>query len=207
MSASQDHSDRMVVLHQGLVRAIAWKVHRRAMSRVDLEDLVAYGQIGLLEAISRFDGAQGRKFVTFAWHRIRGAMLDGLDTMASFDRGCFERGGYETPGRDAGRERIPDLPQTNRPRSGHNDSDVAAAPAVAPPVDQVLANREAAVFVSQLVAALPAREAGLIKAVFFEGHTLTESARRVGISTAWASRLQARTLADLRLALVRAGFS
>jgi RNA polymerase sigma factor for flagellar operon FliA len=193
----------MVVLHQGLVRAIAWKVHRRAMSRVDLEDLVAYGQIGLLEAISRFDGAQGKKFVTFAWHRVRGAMLDGLDKMGWFDRGFYEHGGYETCGSDAEGEWTPARQQSTRRTSGHNDLHVANAP----PAEQVLANREAVVFVSQLVASLPEREAGLIREIFFEGHTLTESARRVGISTAWASRLQARTLADLRLALVRAGFT
>ena len=206
MSSSQDHLDRMVVLHQGLVRAIAWKVHRKAMSRVDIEDLVAYGQIGLLEAISRFDGARGRKFVTFAWHRIRGAMLDGLATMAWFDRGVYERGGYETRGSDGGDESASATPQARHRRVGRTDTDVVQAPVSSPPVEQVLAEREAAVFVLQLVAALPEREAGLIKAIFFEGRTLTESARRVGISTAWASRLQTRTLADLRVALVRAGF-
>ncbi len=202
MKSKPAQVDQMVVLHQGLVRAIAWKVHRQAMSRVDIEDLVAYGQIGLLQAISRFEGARGRKFVTFAWHRIRGAMLDGLDTMAWFDRGVYERGGYETRGSDGENESA----SARHRRGGRNDTDVVRAPVSPPPVDQVLADREAAAFVLQLVAALPEREAGLIKAIFFEGRTLTESARRVGISTAWASRLQARTLADLRVALVRAGF-
>lgn len=202
MKSKPAQVDQMVVLHQSLVRAIAWKVHRQAMSRVDIEDLVAYGQIGLLQAISRFEGARGRKFVTFAWHRIRGAMLDGLDTMAWFDRGVYERGGYETRGSDGENESA----TARHRRGGRNDTDVVRAPVSAPPVDQVLADREAAAFVLQLVAALPEREAGLIKAIFFEGRTLTESARRVGISTAWASRLQARTLADLRVALVRAGF-
>jgi DNA-directed RNA polymerase specialized sigma subunit len=56
------------------------------------------------------------------------------------------------------------------------------------------------------IADLPPREAGLLRGVFFEGRTLSEAARRVGISTAWASRLQNRTLADLRIALESHGF-
>jgi DNA-directed RNA polymerase specialized sigma subunit len=65
---------------------------------------------------------------------------------------------------------------------------------------------ELVMFLRDLVSALPEKEAGLLRGTFFEGRTLTEAARRVGISTAWASRLQTRTLADLRIALERAGF-
>jgi RNA polymerase sigma factor (sigma-70 family) len=65
---------------------------------------------------------------------------------------------------------------------------------------------ELVMFLRDLVASLPDKEAALIRGTFFEGRTLTEAARRVGISTAWASRLQTRTLADLRIALERGGF-
>jgi DNA-directed RNA polymerase specialized sigma subunit len=67
-------------------------------------------------------------------------------------------------------------------------------------------HRELIVFLRDLVSALPEKEAVLVRGTFFEGRTLTEAARRVGISTAWASRLQTRTLADLRIALERSGF-
>ena len=85
-ASSARQRDEMFMLHQGLVRAIAWKTHQRLPRAVELDDLVAYGQIGLLEAIAAFDAARSRKFTTYAWYRIRGAMLDGLGKMTWFDR-------------------------------------------------------------------------------------------------------------------------
>jgi RNA polymerase sigma factor (sigma-70 family) len=73
------------------------------------------------------------------------------------------------------------------------------------PAEEVM-HRELLAFLRQLVSGLPDREAALIRGMFYEGRTLTEAARRVGISTAWASRLQTRTLADLRVALEQRGF-
>lgn len=221
--------DGDVLLHQGLVRAIAWKIHRRVSRHVEIDDLIAYGQIGLLQAISAYDPSLGRKFVTFAWHRIRGAILDGLGTMAWFDRGMFERGMYETAAQPAAPPAAaPPAAQTD-PVGGSEGQQATAAAATRPPrgsrtrpvwnpldteqlagldagPDQRVQDGEMIAFLRLLIATLPEREAALVHGVFFEGRTLTEAARRVGISTAWASRLQARTLADLRVALEREGF-
>jgi RNA polymerase sigma factor for flagellar operon FliA len=197
--------DREFLLYQGLVRAVAWRVHRKVSSQVELDDLIAYGQIGLLEALQRFDEERGLKFATFAWHRVRGAILDGLAKMNWFDRMAFEQGVYEqhsTP--ETGNANASGRPPRSIVRSQLDASSLAASG------EQPLAGmerREALAFLMTVVADLPAREAGLLRGVFFEGRTLSESARRVGISTAWASRLQNRTLADLRLALERHGFA
>ena len=93
-AATRSHvdADRVFLLSQGLVRTIAWRIHCRVPYSVELDDLVAYGQIGLLEALQRFDKDRGMKFATFAWHRIRGAILDGLTKMNWFDRVSFEKG-------------------------------------------------------------------------------------------------------------------
>lgn len=216
--------DELFMLHQGLVRAIAWKTHQRVSRHVELDDLVAYGQVGLLEAIAAFDATRGRKFTTYAWHRIRGAMLDGLGKMTWFDRVAFESGRYErkpaeapspTSSADAaappasaevaglaagGAER----PQARRPLRTELDQDRVMGREK--DAGEAALHRELIVFLRDLVSALPEKEAALVRATFFEGRTLTESARRVGISTAWASRLQTRTLADLRVALERSGF-
>lgn len=197
-------TDRQFLLHQGLVRAMAWKLHRRVPNHVELDDLVAYGQIGLLEAMRRFDKSRGLKFSTFAWLRVRGAILDGLEKMVWFDRISFEKGEYEQTG-DAGSPAVKVTQQRSQPlrRCAFDESQVATAEE--PPVSR-LENREAVAFLMSLVGGLPEKEAGLLRGVFFEGRTLTEAARRVGISTAWASRLQNRTLSDLRLALEQHGF-
>lgn len=47
-------------------------------SLLDHEDLVQEGFVGLLEAAQRFDPDAGTALSTFAYHRIRGAMLDAI---------------------------------------------------------------------------------------------------------------------------------
>ena len=53
---------------------------------VQLEDLMSWGAIGLLEAFDRFDESRGIKFSTYAEFRIRGAMYDALRTHDTFSR-------------------------------------------------------------------------------------------------------------------------
>jgi RNA polymerase sigma factor FliA len=64
--------------HGKLVRKLAAQLIARLPSNVELDDLIQAGMIGLLDAQSRFDPAQGVKFETFATPRIKGAMLDEL---------------------------------------------------------------------------------------------------------------------------------
>jgi len=45
---------------------------------VDIEDLYNVGVIGLIQAIDRFDTNRDNKFITYATHRIRGAVLSEL---------------------------------------------------------------------------------------------------------------------------------
>jgi RNA polymerase sigma factor for flagellar operon FliA len=226
--SSARQRDEMFMLHQGLVRAIAWKTHQRLPRSVELDDLVAYGQIGLLEAIAAFDATRGRKFTTYAWHRIRGAMLDGLGKMTWFDRAAFEGRQYERKPTDTDAAAAPpaaqggaagsapaaakamtagtvEQPTARRPT--RNDLDHVTVPGRETDAAEAALHLELVMFLRDLVAALPEKEGGLVRGTFFEGRTLTEAARRVGISTAWASRLQTRTLADLRVALERGGYS
>jgi len=217
--------DEMFMKHQGLVRAIAWKTHQRLPRAVELDDLVAYGQIGLLEAIAAFDATRSRKFTTYAWHRIRGAMLDGLGKMTWFDRAAFEGRQYERKPTDTA------ATPASPPAEGGAAAPAAATTPAAGPAEKTPARRlmrndlenvavmsreadageaslhlELVMFLRDLLSALPEKESALLRGTFFEGRTLTEAARRVGISTAWASRLQTRTLADLRIALEHRGF-
>jgi RNA polymerase sigma factor FliA len=72
-----------------LVRRLAHQMIAKLPANVELDDLIQVGMIGLSDALSRFDAAQGVQFETFATQRIRGAMLDelrGSDWMSRGDR-------------------------------------------------------------------------------------------------------------------------
>lgn len=71
-----------LMLHYGsLVRYIAYKAITGLPSNVEREDLVSYGQFGLLKALRSFDVSRGVKFETFAGPRIKGQILDELRTL------------------------------------------------------------------------------------------------------------------------------
>lgn len=72
--------DRNAMLQQyvPLVRRLAHHMIAKLPANVELDDLIQVGMIGLNDALTRFESAQGVQFETFATQRIRGAMLDEL---------------------------------------------------------------------------------------------------------------------------------
>lgn len=74
----------LIAQHMGLVHHIASRMAAAGSGILDRDDLVSYGTIGLIEAIDRYDHERGPGLAGFAFHRIRGAMLDaarGLDPL------------------------------------------------------------------------------------------------------------------------------
>ncbi|WP_137894118.1 RNA polymerase sigma factor FliA [Ramlibacter sp. 2FC] len=83
-----DHSS-MLKQYSPLVRRLAHQMIAKLPANVEIDDLIQVGMMGLNDALSRFDAAQGVQFETFASQRVRGAMLDelrGTDWMSRGDR-------------------------------------------------------------------------------------------------------------------------
>ena len=70
--------DSCVTQHAALVKRIAFHLVNRMPDSVQVDDLIQSGMLGLLEAMSNFDGSQGASFETYAGIRIRGAMIDEI---------------------------------------------------------------------------------------------------------------------------------
>jgi RNA polymerase sigma factor for flagellar operon FliA len=76
--AEYNESNELVVLHEPLVKRIAYHLMSRLPASVQADDLIQAGMIGLIEASRKFDPEQGASFETYAGIRIRGAMLDEI---------------------------------------------------------------------------------------------------------------------------------
>ncbi len=61
-----------------IIKHLAYKVSRGFDDDGITEDLISSGVLGLLEAMEKFDPTRGIKLNTFAYLRIRGAMIDEL---------------------------------------------------------------------------------------------------------------------------------
>lgn len=81
---------RRISEHIGIVRNLAWQMHRRARTLTDLEELVQTGMVALVEAANQWQD-RGHAFSTYAQTRIRGAMIDAMRRGATLTRGAIAR--------------------------------------------------------------------------------------------------------------------
>ncbi len=70
--------DKIIRQYMPLVKYVAGKLATGLPASVEFDDLVGYGQFGLLDAISKYDLSKKVKFKTYAVTRIRGAMFDEM---------------------------------------------------------------------------------------------------------------------------------
>lgn len=228
MSDDSKDTQELIADGQALVRSLALGVARNIPMPVDLDDLIAYGQIGLAEAAREYDPQFGAQFTTFAYYRVRGAIYDGVSKMSWTSRARYKRYRYEqmanealqAEGESEGEE--PSLEQQARwlrniseklavvyLASGGDESkggvrassleDPCASPSA------LVAGREISEKLRQVVEQLPPTERRLIQTIYFEGATLQDAADQLGISKSWASRMHAKILEQLARNLRRIG--
>ena len=213
-----DQPSNLIMQYMGLVRALAWRIHQKLPRQIDLEDLVGYGMIGLAESATTFDPSRGYRFTTYAFHRIRGAILDGLSKMSWFRMEKYYDDSYRYPSDEEGEVTLSpaelEMPlewfrQTADRLEKQRQVALSAAHLEAEDKGlsaEAMANRrEVHERVRQLVDALPAAAAELLRATYYDGLTLKDAAARMGRNKSWASRLHTQALARLQRALQREG--
>ncbi|MBC8132889.1 MAG: sigma-70 family RNA polymerase sigma factor [Deltaproteobacteria bacterium] len=222
--------DELVQENLSLVQTIARKLKKQITARIDFDDLIGYGSKGLIEAAERFDPKHGVAFTTFAYYRIRGAMLDGLRTMGWYSRADYARyraeeraneymqnhsdregaaaagaGGATTPDAAAALASVAEL--LGGIATVHITS-LEAAFAVAdeslPAADTVVDMGRLGIRVREAITKLPERERQLMELYYFAEKNLEEAGAVMGLSKSWACRLHARAVELLRVQLADA---
>ncbi len=210
---------QLIMEGRALVRSLAMRIFRNIPVRVDLDDLIAYGELGLAEAARDFEAGRGNQFSTFAYYRIRGAIYDGLAKMTWSSRARYRRMRYEGMANqvlESERESRGAEPD-GREESGEwfartteqlavvylasgMDSESDPMQSAEDPMEsapQRIIHQEVNEKVRTLVSKLPYLEGRLIQLVYFEGYTLQDAGSMLGFSKSWASRLHAKVLESL----------
>jgi len=81
-----DDLDRLISGLLPLVKQMASRFRKVLPTHIEVDDLVAAGSVGLLDAVRKFDVRKRVKITTYARYRIRGAMLDSLRTLDDASR-------------------------------------------------------------------------------------------------------------------------
>jgi RNA polymerase sigma factor for flagellar operon FliA len=221
--------ERLIHEAQGLVMSLATSIARSLPVRADMDDLIAYGELGLAQAARDFDSSYGVAFTTFAYHRIRGAIYDGLAQMTWTSRAQYRRLKHLQMASE-----VVALDSETSPPEGREGleagvrwlrsmTDQLATVFLSSQADDgrgireswiedpratgasIVAQQEISQRLHRLIDELPDLERRLIKAVYLEGATLQFAGDRLGISKSWASRLHAKALETLARSLRRIG--
>ena len=212
---SQKQGD-LVAQHGWLVRHVAYRLKTTLRLRFALEELEQMGMLGLLEAARRFDTASSASFGTYAYYRIRGAILDealaqqGLKRSQAAAIRRVRAMGDALEGLSESAEPASDMDYlvhamacattasevmesvTAELEESEELSGYTASP------EQVAEQSMSKALVRRLMGHLPEEERELLEDCYFSSMSLSEHAERAGRSRSWACRAHARALLRLR---------
>jgi len=90
-ASSNQRRDQLIMDHVDFVHRIYGSVAANLPNEVDEENLRAAGILGLIEAAQNFDPQRGVPFKTFAYPRIRGAIVDELRRNSPLSQRIMQR--------------------------------------------------------------------------------------------------------------------
>ena len=217
-----------------LVRAIARHLSKSLPSWVEVDDLVQWGQVGLLHAISRYSEERNVKFSTYAKYRIRGAMLDGLreldwaprNARAGAKRFAEAQARFEAAHgrpatddelaavldltveqvRDRLHQVVPEMVSLHHGSSGEGSSDWDQPSGQPSPFDFVMSGQ----LRDRLSAAmdlLPERDRVVLRSYYWDSQTMAEIAKQLGVNESRICQVRKRAMERLRVILSDVGIA
>lgn len=213
--------NRLVVQYSPLVKYVAGRMRSRLPHSVDQDDLVSDGVLGLMDAIERFDPSRGLSFQTFAVPRIRGAIIDGLRSMDFVPRSVRDKVRVVQQASVKLEERLGRLPEdeeiarevgvpvqqvrdlTKQASSTHaNLDDFELADELASAADDSVEQGDVSASLRRVIAELNERDQVVIALYYFEGLTLADIGKVLGVTESRISQVHSRATTTLRAKLV-----
>lgn len=211
------NENELIEAHRGFVEGLAHKLKRQLKIRVDVEDLIAYGYEGLLQAWRRYDADAKASFTSFAYYRVRGAMYDG----------CRKEGWI--PRKQARKARQVEAINNHQEQRHEANAQTPVAKTLSDSIDRVsgaVGDALTIIFIQahemetklvgdatqeenleldadrqrivEALEQLEENERTIITRHHFREHSLTEIARDLNLSTSWCSRIHTRALGKMR---------
>ncbi len=216
--------DWLIEKHKPLVLHLAKKVSNSLPFPTDLEDLIAYGQLGLVEASERFDASRGNTFSTFAFYRVKGAIYDGLREMGAISRSRTFR--FAAHANEMLTTEVDDTSsETGAPTV---DDEVKSIEKIidnlipiyflsldaegAKEVEDESAfksadyeRQEILDLIREVLEEIEPEESEMLQKIYYKHVSMTDLAKQMGVTKSWVSRLHARAIKHLQTALAKRG--
>lgn len=182
---------RLAEEHLPFVRRVAARMASKAHPYLEIDDLIGIGAEALVRASEQYDPRRGASFSTFAYLRVRGAMIDGIGMAAPLPRGLVRRRHRHPERRIV--PRMIRLDEAGLPLAASRDR-----------IEELIGAIDTyrrAQGLGRAIASLAELDRGIICRHYIDGDTLDEIGRAMNRSRSWASRVHTRALARLRAAL------
>jgi RNA polymerase sigma factor for flagellar operon FliA len=207
--------EQLIIRYGDFARMIAAKLYgTRRDDTVPFKDYLQYAQIGLIEALDRFDASLGASFESYSSHRIRGSILNGLSRHTELRAQRV----YWREVIAARRQSVQGSPEAASATTLEDFARLAMGLAIGLMLDDadaseraddtVEANPYAGTELSQMrervrtsVEQLPARERDILQRHYYEQREFQDIAAELGVTKGRVSQLHARALQRVREAL------
>lgn len=210
--------------HLSLVEPVARQVRKSCGNEVELDDLLSFARVGLLDAARRFDAARGVPFTAYARLRMRGAVIDGARSLKTLPRRVHNKLRSLEAASNYSEGMTEDVLATQRPtvgaaaeqalgdhlagmatamalglvaRTAYEGEGERIAVAQGPDPEGMVASAEIGQRVREAIATLPPQEAELVRRHYLEGERFDQVSADLGLSKSWGSRLHTRALQRL----------
>ncbi|MGQ0465222.1 MAG: FliA/WhiG family RNA polymerase sigma factor [Sporichthyaceae bacterium] len=209
--------NRLVMQYAPLVKYVAGRVRSGLPQTVDVADLVSEGVFGLMDAIEKFDLERGLEFQTYAVPRIRGAMIDALRAQDWVPRSVRDKIRAIEKAHQVLQVRLDRMPTEDEVAAelGIKVSELrdlyakVSFTSVAATDDLVVVDQSAApgdaledeavrTVLLRHVRQLRERDQIIVALYYYEGFTLAEIGKVLGVTESRVSQLHTRAVLDLR---------
>jgi RNA polymerase sigma factor for flagellar operon FliA len=223
-------AETIVKTHSKLVRRIAWHVHSRMSTAIELEDLMQIGLAALVESARTFED-RGIAFAPYATMRVRGAMIDELRRDAKICRSGMANRRKLAQTRTNLENKLHRVasdteiaaelgmngdeyhafaastrgPQLESMDEVYSDHDLWFAD-MADTAESQVEQKQMRALLTEKVAELPQREAQVLQLYFVEELNLDEIGEVLGVGAARVCQIKKRALDQLREKLTVADF-
>lgn len=181
----------LILNNQELVITIARAIKNKyRLSNSTLEDLIGAGNLGLVEAASRFDCTKNDSFAGYAFRRIRGAMIDHI-------RKCCKLSPHVHKKLQLAKEHFEQFGTAEAKVEKLSPS--KTTPSEDPSPDKIIEERECLQLIKSSIKSLKAKEREVIVAHYLRGIPF-KSIKLEGTdsSKGWISRIHKRALLELK---------
>lgn len=220
----QSLRDELILAHLEFVRHILGRMLTHLPQRIDKENLESAGVVGLVEAAGSFDPARCVPFKTFAYPRIRGAILDELRRNCPLPQQMLEkwskvRAAYAELGDEASPEDVAaqagltvtelagclQAMQLTRPDAWYDELTEQLPDRSSDGATAGLDREEQVRVLADLIESLPEQQRLVITLYYQRGLRLREIGEVLNLSESRISRILSRAEWELREAVRRRG--